>query len=426
MQLSTNRTPFLILLFFVFCGTTFAQGSKYTRDLQQLLQRLEKHNCVLLFPDRDANTEKTRQADDMKSLAELNFHTIDSLFHTGKKELKLQLFLVMCFHHRPEITKEHLAMLDDSQKISVCDGGNTIAEVPLRDLAAMLYQNSVERKEKIRNPEALKLFEAAEELLYNGPVNFAKMISLLDQADDLEPQNPIILDARGSAKFDSQLDVDGAFADFDNAIAYSLDQNVLELRYYNLGLAFLSRGDLTTACEHWQKAGHHGLEYIEEYCAQPFDTVIHANPDSNLVLTLKTDEPTARIVKSHNSPEMSSCYAQLTIRNAGHAPLTISDDQLDYGLESSDRTLCLEAISEDGKKFRFFTETESYTFGAEKSKKLTVGEEYSKKINLTQLHQFPYPGSYQVRIVLRSSKNLRGLQNTYYSNWQTLVIVKDY
>ena len=280
-------------------------------------------------------------------------------------------------------------------------------------------------KEKIENKEAFKLFQEAQELQYKGPVDFKRIITCLNKADSLEPHNPIILGERANVKFNSKLDVDGSFTDLKNAILYSLNQQGLEARYSNLGLSYMEICDIASACESWKKAGRFGMEYIEEYCNQPFDTIIHDNPDSNLILSLKLNQPTTQILSTHNSPEMATCKAELVIKNLNHPKIVIINDYLDFNLESSESDIYLEAISEDGKKFRFFSNAEYGYFSPNENKTLNSGEEYLKEINLTEVHHFPYPGKYKVRIVLRPSGNLKGLKNTYYSNWQELTILKN-
>jgi hypothetical protein len=419
----------LLFAFLLICNMAFLQTTtaKTPGDLQQSLNRIGKHDCVLLYyNERFATPEQKQQAEEISFLSGLDLYTLDSLFFTEKNEIKVQLFFVMCNKYRSAISKEHLALLDKKQKIRVCDGGSDVREVALKDLSQVLYENSVERKESIKDPRAKKLLQEANELNYNGPVDFRKMIALLDEADSLEPQNPIILSERGRAKLNSKLDVDGAFADFNHAIGYSLDQKMLEIRYHNLGLSYMELGDITAACENWHKAGNNAQRYIEQYCDQPFDTVIRNNTDSTLVLLLKLDQPTARITSSHNSPEMSSCNARLTLRNTAYQQLTIVGNNLDYGLENSNSALYLEAISEDGKKFCFFTEIDSHIYSGDNDTKLSAGEVYNQEVDLTFVHQFPYAGTYKVRVVLRPSKNVKGLEQTVYSNWETLVIVKDY
>lgn len=53
------------------------------------------------------------------------------------------------------------------------------------------------------------------------------------------------------------------------------------------------------------------------------------------------------------------------------------------------------------------------------------GLSHTENIDLAFVHQFPDPGTYKIRVALRSSKKLAGLSHIYYSNWQTLVVTRD-
>ncbi|MDH4471454.1 MAG: hypothetical protein QE487_02545 [Fluviicola sp.] len=415
----------LLSILLLICHLGFSQVSTKkpnSVNLSKLLSELKGYDCVMLYPDNPA-AEQTRQAEAMETLFELDFQIIDSLFFIEKKELQIPLFFVMCYKYRSNIAERHLSVLDNPRKIKVCDGRESATELSMSELSKILYENST-RKEKINNKEAFELFQEAQELQYKGPVDFKRIIYCFNKADSLEPHNPIILGERASAKFNSQLDVEGAFIDMKDAILYSLDQKSLEARYNNIGLSYMEICDIASACESWKKAGNYGIEYISQYCDQPFDTVIRDNPDSNLVLSLKLKQPTAKIIATHNSPEMSYCEAEFVIKNLNHPKITIVNDYLDYSLESSESDIYLEAISEDGKKFRFFSNAEYGYFSSNENKILNSGEEYFKEINLTEVHHFPYPGKYKVRIVLRPSDNLKGLKTIYYSNWQELIIVR--
>lgn len=376
----------------------------------------------MLYPD-NPSAEQTRQSKAMEALFELDIQTIDSLFFIEKKELQIQLFFVMCYKYRSEIAERHLSVLDSPRKIKVCNAKASATELSMSELSKILYENS-SRKEKINNKEAFELFQEAQELQYKGPVDFKRIIYCFNKADSLEPHNPIILGERASAKFNSQLDVEGAFVDMKEAILYSLDQKSLEARYNNIGLSYMEICDIASACESWKKAGNYGVKYISQYCDQPFDTIIHDNPDSSLVLTLKLTQSTATIQQTHNPAEMSSCNAELEIKNVSHPTQIVVNDNLNFNLESSESDLYLEAISADGKKFRFFSNTEYYFYSSNETTTLNSGAVYLKEINLTEAHHFPYPGKYKVRIVLRPSDNLTGLKNIYYSNWEELTIVK--
>ena len=123
---------------------------------------------------------------------------------------------------------------------------------------------------------------------------------------------------------------------------------------------------------------------------------------------------------------MSTCSLDLLIENINHRVIIIKNDLLDFGLENNQSTLYLEAISEDGKKFNFYRDGSYEEFSTDKDVKLNGGSSTTKQIRITDLYHFPYEGNYQIRIVLRPSNNVKGLEKNYYSNWEKLTVIKDY
>lgn len=419
---------FISLLLLCNISIGFGQTTPDSKRVKQAISAIEKGECVLLFyEERFANDFEKKQIKELEIVSQLDFNTIDSIYtKNSNSNVRLTLFHILCSRYRSQITEKHInAVKDKKETVTICSGRNT-QKGPLNEITAFLYQNSEERKEKISDPEASRLVKEAEELEYKGPVDFEKMIEILNKANQLEPNNPIILDALGNAKFNSKIDVEGALIDFQNAIAYSQDQRALEFRHHNLGLSFMGMGDIEKACKEWKNAGQTGASYREQHCEQPFDTTIYQSPDQALILNLKLGKDTAFIVSSHNPPAMSDCYAKLIIENKELQKLTIRDNSLRFCLENSGTELYLEAISADGRKFHFFTETEISFFGDGKDLIIAPKENYTKLINLTQFHQFPNPGTYRVRVAIRPTKNISGLNKTYYSNWETLIIVPKY
>jgi tetratricopeptide (TPR) repeat protein len=416
---------FFILLFSV--TASYGQSQPDTKRIKQAVSAIEKGECILIFyEERFASDFEKKQIKEFEVISQLDFGTLDSLFTKNTdSQVRLTLFYVLCKKYRSQITEKHLKAFETNQEVTMCSGRNT-QKGPLNQIATYLYKNSVERKEKITNPEVLALLKEAQELEFKGPVDFELMIEKLNKANQLEPNNPIILDALAHAKFDSKIDPEGALNDFQQAITYSLDQSSLEIRYLNRGLSFMDMGNIEAACEDWKKAGDHGLSYLEQHCSQPYDRTIHNNPDSDLTLKLSLARDTAFIVSSHNSPAMSDCFAKLLIENNNLPKITVKESNLNFCLEDTDSELYLEAISEDGTKFHFFTETEISFSGNGKDLVIDPKGAYTKNLNVTGFHQFPIAGTYKIRIAIRPTRNILGLTKTYYSNWVNLVIGKNY
>ncbi|MNJ84998.1 hypothetical protein D3C87_24620 [compost metagenome] len=419
--------PLLLFALLLSQSISYSQSQPDPKRLKQAISSIEKGECILIFyEERFANDFEKKQIKEFEVISQLDFNALDSLFNKNTNtKVRLTVFHILCSKYRSQITDTHISQLKTKENITVCSGRNT-QKGPLTEIAAFLYQNSVERKEKVTNPEAQALMKDAQELEYIGPVNFELMIEKLNKANQLEPNNPIILDALGDAKFNSKIDVEGALIDFQNAIAYSLDQRSLEIRHLNYGLNLMGMGNIEAACKEWTNAGERGLSYLEQHCNQPFDATIHQNPDKALVLNLSLKQDTAFILSSHNSPAMSDCYAELIIENNSLPKISVQESNLNLCLENSGSELYLEAISADGKKFHFFTESEISFYGNGKELIIDSKGKHTEEINITQFHQFPNPGAYQVRIAIQPTKNISGLNQTYYSNWETLIIVPKY
>lgn len=418
-----------ILFFILFFSIVLSYGQSQPdpQRVKQAVSAIEKGECILIFYDEHfASDFEKKQIKELEVISQLDFKVLDSLFNKNNNpKIQITVFYVLCQKHREFIREEHLNKLNKNDELTFCSGRDT-QKASLSQLSNYLYKNSVERKEKIINPKAFKLLKEAQELNYKGPVDFEKMISILNEANQLEPNNPIILDALGEAKFNSKIDIEGALIDFQNAITYSLDQLSLEMRYHNRGIRFMEMEDIESACEDWRKAGESGLSYLEQYCSQPFDKTIYENPDDALKLTLSLLDDTAFITSSHNIAAMSDCYVKLVIENNNLPKITVKDGSISLCLESSKSELYLEAISEDGKKFHFFTEKEFFFYGNGKDILIEPKGIFSKEINLTESHHFPNSGTYKIRIAIRQTKNMDGIDKTYYSNWINLVIVKNY
>ena len=99
--------------------------------------------------------------------------------------------------------------------------------------------------EKIQNPLALSYFQ---------------------KANQLEPNNPIILHESGLIKFDTKLDIKGAFSDLESSIKLSKNDNLRSTRYLNRGLCYFENGELSKACNDCSKSGQEGEYYLKKYC----------------------------------------------------------------------------------------------------------------------------------------------------------------
>ena len=282
--------------------------------------------------------------------------------------------------------------------------------------------NSYSQSESFKTKEAFSYYKQAEIEFNRGEKGFKKSLELYDKADKVEPNNPIILNARGEAKFKSQLDFEGAFEDLQRSIELSTDKKLLQVRYNNRALDFMDICDIESACEDWKKAGKYGANYLKKYCnysKEPFGK----NPDNNIELKLNLIDKTAKILSTHNPASMSDCYAKISFQNNGDETIEIDGGSLFFGLEKDDFSLYLEAEF-NGKRFVFFSNGEFEIYGPDKVTFVKQKESITDEILITEQHHFPYAGTYKIRVVLRPSTQIKGLNKTYYSNWEKLVIEK--
>lgn len=120
----------------------------------------------------------------------------------------------------------------------------------------------------IKSPQALEYYSQAQEHSTKGKVGFQNAIDLLNKADSLEPKNAIILHERGLIKFNSKIDIEGAFNDLQLSIDYSTDERDKLIRYNNRGICYMEINKMDKACEDWARSGKHGESYIEKYCKE--------------------------------------------------------------------------------------------------------------------------------------------------------------
>lgn len=120
--------------------------------------------------------------------------------------------------------------------------------------------------EKIQNPLALSYFQKAQNEFSIGKSGFIKALIYIQKANQLEPNNPIILHESGLIKFDTKLDIKGAFSDLESSIKLSKNDNLRSTRYLNRGLCYFENGELSKACNDWSKSGQEGEYYLKKYC----------------------------------------------------------------------------------------------------------------------------------------------------------------
>lgn len=414
---------FLYLLCLTFCfNTCFAQS---TPTVSQAVKSIKKFDCILLFFQKQFETDAViEHKKNLDVLSNTDFKQLDQLFDAEDNiKVRVSIYYVMCSKYRDQLTEKHFKAFESNKIVEICSGRNT-EKVSVNQLAAYLYENSKPRLENIKSPDAFGLFQKAKELNFSGPVDFELMLDLLNQADSIEPNNPIIIEEIARAKWNSELDIDGALIDFQRAIDLSKDTMQLERRYHNRGLTYLCMEDIESACKDWEKAGVSGKEYIEQYCHLQFEPVVNANVDSLIKLNFNLFSDTVFITHACNVTEMTPCQFNLIIDNRSHPNLKLKDGVFDFGLENGESELFLEAVDSSGKKFQFVSNDEFYKLGKDHEYTLVQGKSISIELNITEQHHFPKEGKYRVRIVLRPTKNLQALTKNYYSNWQELFVVK--
>jgi len=232
----------------------------------------------------------------------------------------------------------------------------------------------------------------------------------------------MILQERGLLKFNANMDVKSAFVDLGNSILYTKEQKSIGYRYLNRGLCYMGICDIKSACDDWKNAGEWGLYYVDKYCKQCSDTLFGTNSDERIELHLDLVDTVARILSTHNSPSMTECFANITLKNNSVEDLGIYGAFLDYGLYGDSSSLFLEAQDQFGKKFIFFTQAMFSYYGMDNVVLIEKGQTFQQEENITQSHQFPYAGVYMVRVAVRPTSTLRGIDKTYYSNWEALVV----
>ncbi|MFM1999122.1 MAG: hypothetical protein RL204_1069 [Bacteroidota bacterium] len=274
----------------------------------------------------------------------------------------------------------------------------------------------------INNPKAREYFRAASDLQKTGGSGFQEAKIYLDSADILEPNNAMILHERGLLKFNANMDVKSAFVDLGNSILYTKEQKSIGYRYLNRGLCYMEICDVKSACDDWKKAGELGLYYVDKYCKQCSDTIFGTNSDERIELHLDLVDTVARILSTHNSPSMTECLANINLKNNNVEDLGIYGAFLDYGLSGDSSSMFLEAQDQFGKKFIFFTQAKWSSNCLDNIVLVEKGQTFQQEENITQLHQFSYTGVYKVRVAIRPTSTLRGIDKTYYSNWETLVV----
>lgn len=280
-------------------------------------------------------------------------------------------------------------------------------------------------EESIPNLQAQNFYHEAQLESKKGVTGWAKALDLYNQADSLQPKNPIILHARGQFKIMSQIDIEGGLEDHALAIKYSKDSLSLKYRYFNRALDYLSIGDICSACKDWERSID-SEKYLKKYCERKFEKNPIQNGDNRITLTLNLEDSISYIESADNSGSMSSCNGKLIITNNSHPTVTIKGGLLDFGHEiGSSSSLYPEAIDSVGSKFHFFKSGWYSESTPNSDFKLESGTQFEMEIDVFKFHHFAYPGNYKVRLCLRPSSGLKGLNNTYFSNWQAVQIFRE-
>jgi hypothetical protein len=280
------------------------------------------------------------------------------------------------------------------------------------------------QSETIVNEEAADLYTLAQEEGDKGGAGWDKALEYYNLANELEPENPIILHARGQFKIMSEFDIEGGFQDHADAIRFSKDSFMVKMRYSNRALDFLGVGDICSACEDWKRAGD-AESYWDKYCKRDFDNSLNSNPDDQLELELTISDSVVYISSAQKSAAVSNCQGTLAIVNNSHPAIIIREGLLDLGHEvGSSNSLFLEATDADGNKFHFLKDGHYSTTSHNADDTLETGFVYVKELNVLADHHFAYPGNYNIRLGLRHSGRLNELKQTYYSNWCEIEVVR--
>jgi len=281
-------------------------------------------------------------------------------------------------------------------------------------------------KDKIKNSEASKLIKQANSILLSEPSKSKLALELAENANQLEPENPLILETIFDAKMACKLSPYDALKDLNNAIILSKDKTALQLRYKKRAMTYFNLQNLNSACKDWQNGGELCSEYVTKYCHH-FDTIIHENIDSNIVLSLSIDCDTVRVFPLKEYNRMSRCYGNLTIKNN-----EIQDFQFDKNfvvvLENETYASCyIEAVNVNTKeKFQFYLPPLDMLSQPREIVKLKAGDEFVQRIFVSSgTIMYSSPGTYKIRLAIRPTTEMTGFINTYYSNWQNLVVIEN-
>ncbi|NOQ72913.1 MAG: hypothetical protein GQ574_12970 [Crocinitomix sp.] len=285
-------------------------------------------------------------------------------------------------------------------------------------------ESSSTQPETIVNQKADELFARAQIEGNKGVFEWAGALDLYNQANELEPENPIILHARARLKIMSEIDIDGGFEDHSAAIEFSKDDWGLRCRYQDRALDFLNIGDICSACEDWKKVGD-AQNYLTKYCKREFTNDLKGNNDERISVEIVLEDSISFMKSGKKTGGMTPVMANLIVKNISFPELIIKGGLLDFGHEVGSMTsLFLEAVDSDENKFHFFKANTYSSTSSSPNHTLKAGSELNKRMDIFHLHHFAYPGTYKVRVGLRPSKNVRGLENTYYSNWVTVTIFR--
>lgn len=264
----------------------------------------------------------------------------------------------------------------------------------------------------------------AETGIFNGKDSFRKRMELYDKALEIEPNNPIILHARGLTKFHARVDLKGAFEDMEKSIVLSTDLNLLEMRYLNRGLCYFEIEDMSNACEDWKKAGTSGEGYIKKYCNYDWNEPFGKNLDNQIELEIRLVDKNDNSIKNQKSKPFNTYFLRITLKNKNHETIEIQGSEILCGHKNGEYSYFLEVKLKDQRIISYF-QRDYKVYGLGKVKRISRNESLTQKIQISDYHNFLNSGVYLVRIGLRPSKQVRGLTKTYYSNWVKVRVDKN-
>jgi hypothetical protein len=148
------RTTFTVILLFILKPVFSQQDTLRFNDTPENIaagvKSLEDCNCFIAGM-RGQLTEKERaMVIGYQRLYRLDFETLDSLFRNSTVGIQLFTFGVICTNYPERLTADHLALMDNQNKIDIYQQGSTdFPKEKIGDLATGMYdQIAVHEQEK--------------------------------------------------------------------------------------------------------------------------------------------------------------------------------------------------------------------------------------------------------------------------------------